>query len=273
MRRWNDSNVAPIQTMTKTKMEEKIGDNVRAVGRALEILLAFTAQDHEMTVGELLKRVSLSRPTLYRLLYTLEQNGFLVSSGDPQRFCLGPAVARLAHAWTSSFDIAKTAQPILLRTWEETGETVALFVPQNGYRLCVSEIPSSQPLSFKRGVGYLERIGVGASGRALLAHATIAHEKLLAYAEQAGMSAERYDKELKATRTRGYAISREELIRGAAAVAAPFFDASGKVAGSIAIFGPTVRVDAPRVAELGRLLIGEAAAISAALGWESRIAP
>jgi DNA-binding IclR family transcriptional regulator len=27
---------------------------VRAVDRALEILLAFTAQDHELTVGELL---------------------------------------------------------------------------------------------------------------------------------------------------------------------------------------------------------------------------
>ena len=48
-------------------------DNVRAVARALDILLAFTPSDHELSPGELLKRVDLSRPTLYRLLYTLQE--------------------------------------------------------------------------------------------------------------------------------------------------------------------------------------------------------
>eukprot|EP01034_Spumella_vulgaris_P046805 gene46805-58371_t len=47
-------------------------DNVRAVGRALEILMAFSEDAPELSAGELLKRVDLSRPTLYRLLYTLE---------------------------------------------------------------------------------------------------------------------------------------------------------------------------------------------------------
>ena len=45
---------------------EKMSDSVRAVDRALEILMAFTATDYELSVGELLKRVDLSRPTLYR---------------------------------------------------------------------------------------------------------------------------------------------------------------------------------------------------------------
>ena len=65
---------------------EKLGDSVRAVDRALEILMAFTAADHQLTASELLKRVDLSRPTLYRLLRTLENSGFIVSSGDPQKF-------------------------------------------------------------------------------------------------------------------------------------------------------------------------------------------
>ena len=92
-------------------------ENVRAVGRALEILLAFTAQDFELSAGELLKRVDLSRPTLYRLVYTLKEQGFLVSIGDPQRFRLGPAVAKLAHVWTSSLNLATIAEPVLRRLW------------------------------------------------------------------------------------------------------------------------------------------------------------
>ena len=45
---------------------EKNQDSVRAVDRALDILLAFRPGDEALTVAELLKRVDLSRPTLYR---------------------------------------------------------------------------------------------------------------------------------------------------------------------------------------------------------------
>lgn len=245
---------------------EKAGDNVRAVDRALDILMAFTATDAELTAAELLDRVDLSRPTLYRLLYTLEQNGFLVSEGEPQKFRFGPSVAHLAHVWTASQDIARIAQPMLRRAWEVSGETVALFVPQGTDRVCIAEIASTQPLSFKRGIGYKERLALGASGRAILAYrdqepADI--ERLLAGLDK---DPEAYRRELNLTRQRGYAVSLEELIAGAVAIAAPFFDGAGAPAGSIGVFGPRVRMDDARVAALGPLLIEEAARLSTALG-------
>lgn len=245
---------------------EKVGDNVRAVNRALDILMAFTVTDTELTVAELLERVDLSRPTLYRLLYTLEQSGFLVSEGEPQKFRFGPSVAHLAHVWTASQDIARIAQPMMRHAWEMSGETVALFVPLGADRLCIAEIASTQALSFKRGVGYKERLALGASGRAILAYrdqddADI--ERLLA---GLGKNLKTYRSELELIRQRGYAVSLEELIAGAVAVAVPFFDGAGVPAGSIGVFGPRVRMDDARVAELGTLLIEEAAHLSKALG-------
>lgn len=241
-------------------------DSVRAVDRALEILLAFTAQDHALTVGELTKRVDLSRPTLYRLLRTLEANRFLVSSGDPQRFRLGPAVAQLAHVWNASLDLAAVAQPMMRRVWEETGETVALFVPDAQFRLCVAELPSVQPLSFKRGVGYRERLVLGASGRAILAHTRMTPQELEAAADGLRIDLSRYPRELARIRERGYAVSRDELIEGAVAVAAPFFDGADRVAGSLGIFGPSVRLSDAHVERFGKFLVREAGQLSAALG-------
>src|SRR5258707_15444399 len=50
----------------KFQMEEKKShESVRAVERALEILLSFRPGDKELTVAELLTREVLSRPTLY----------------------------------------------------------------------------------------------------------------------------------------------------------------------------------------------------------------
>src|SRR5690606_33948779 len=119
---------------------EKASESVRAVGRALDILSAFSPVDVELSPGDLLQRVDLSRPTMYRLLHTLELNGFLISSGDPQKFRLGPKVARLAHVWTSSNDPAAAALPIMRRVWEITGETVGLFVREGDFRMCVAEV-------------------------------------------------------------------------------------------------------------------------------------
>lgn len=247
-------------------MTAEKSDNVRAVGRALEILLAFTSQDFELTPGELLKRVDLSRPTLYRLLYTLEENGFLVSVGEPQRFRLGPSVAKLAHVWTASLDLSQIAQPVLQKIWRETGETVAMFVPQGPLRLCVAELPSPQPLNFKRGVGYTERIVRGASGRAILANMAPTPAELEGYIQDSNVDAAVLDKELEQTRRQGYASSHNELISGAVAIAAPFFDRNGLVAGSIGVFGPEVRLNATRLKQFAKLLKEEAAALSAMLG-------
>ena len=242
-------------------------DNVRAVGRALEILRAFDEDAPELTAAELLKRVDLSRPTLYRLLYTLQEHGFLVSIGEPQRFRLGPSVARLAHVWKSTLDLATLAAPVMQHLWQTTQETVALFVPQGAMRLCVAELPSPQPLNFKRGVGYSERIVRGATGRAILAHADCSAAQLRTYLKGSGLDAATLEAELAATRKRGYASSRHELIPGAAAVAVPFFDDDGAVAGSIGVFGPEVRLDAARQRRIASLLITQAARLSESLGF------
>jgi predicted DNA-binding transcriptional regulator AlpA len=144
----------------------KATDSVRAVDRALDILLAFNGAEGGLTVAELIKRVDLSRPTLYRLLNTLELKGFVASSGDPQRFRLGPSVARLAHSWSTSLKLSDVAEPAMRRVWNATEETVALFVPDGLMRLCVAEMPSPQALSFKRGVGYRERWWLAQAGAA-----------------------------------------------------------------------------------------------------------
>jgi IclR family acetate operon transcriptional repressor len=244
---------------------EKNSENVRAVNRALDVLLAFTSDDYELTAGELLRRVELSRPTLYRLLYTLETKGFIASVGDPQRFRLGPAVARLSHVWSATLDVSAVAEPFMRKLWSETRETVALFVEQGDMRLCLVEMPSPQPLNFKRGAGYTERIARGASGRAILAFTPAVDARLARYAQELGMDLEKLRAALDSTRSNGFAVSRDELIEGAVAVAAPFFDGKG-IAGSLAIFGPAARLGETRIVELGKLVMAEAAQLSHALG-------
>src|SRR5262249_59737771 len=113
--------------------DDKAGDSVRAVDRALDILLAFKPQDDALTVSELLRRIELSRPTLYRLLRTLQRKQFLLASGDPQRFRLGPAVAQLSHVWTAGLDLGTAAEPMMRRMRDATREAGGPFGPQGAF--------------------------------------------------------------------------------------------------------------------------------------------
>ncbi len=245
---------------------EKTNEGVRAVDRALEILEAFQPGDQEMTVAQLLGRVDLSRPTLYRLLGTLQQRGFLVAQGDPLRYRLGPAIARLAHVWRASLNLPELAQPMMRRAWELSRETVSLFVRDGVYRVCVAELESPQPLSFRRGVGYRERLALGASGRAILAFAPLDEATRQSVYAGLDVNAKAQDKELERVRKLGYATSRDELIAGAVAVAAPIFSGNGEVAGSLGIFGPSVRIAEARVRQLAEIVQKEASAIGRELG-------
>src|SRR3569623_1789741 len=163
-------------------LQGQASEGVRAVERALDVLSAFATGDSELLVADLVKRVGLSRPTLYRLLHTLEKKGFVVAQGEPQRFRLGPAVARLAHVWGNTQDLSAIAKPIMQEAWGYTAETVALYVPRGEMRLCIAELQSPQALSFRRGVGYSEKLVRGASGRAILAFTPLAPGQLEAYA-------------------------------------------------------------------------------------------
>lgn len=255
------------KTAATDAADDKAEGGVRAVQRALDILLAFHPGDDGLLVADLLKRVDLSRPTVYRLLDTLSAKGFLSAQGEPQRFKLGPAVGRLAHAWSSGMSYETVAQPMMRRLWERTQETVSLHLQEGAFRVCVAEIPSTQPLSFRRGVGYREQLSRGASGRSILAWLSVSAADLPSYGAESAAECKRVLKQLDQVRADGYATSRDELIQGAVAIAAPFFESGGRVVGSLGLFGPSARLSEALVKEYAALVADEARTLSAALGF------
>ena len=255
-----------MDTESDQKPTPVTGEGVRAVERALDVLAAFGPAHHDLLVADLVKIVGLSRPTLYRLLNTLEKKGFVTSSGEPQRFRLGHSVAKLAHVWSATLDISSLARPVMTEAWTFTTETVALFVARGDMRLCVAEMPSPQPISFRRGVGYTEKLVRGASGRAILAYTPLQAGQLEAFAAGTNSDLAWLRDQLALTLERGYAMGHNELIQGAYAVAAPFFDSTGTVAGSLGVFGPDIRLTETRVNEFGQFLRGMADRLTSSLG-------
>lgn len=247
--------------------------HIRAVERAIDVLGCLARADGALGVSDLEGALALSRPTLYRLLATLEGKGLVRSFGEPRRFALDYPVVELAGSWLARNDLVPAAQPLLDRLWRATDETVAMFIAaDSATKICVQELQSRQALVFTRGVGFSEPVTVGSSGSAILAFMPPAEiEAVLAgLPDEAARAAKR--RELASVRAEGYGATSGSIIAGAAALAAPVFDRLGRVRGSVSVFGPEARIrGAHREYCIGELL-ATAADISAAIGYRGNAA-
>ncbi len=248
---------------------EGAGTTVRAVDRAVAILRCFSVRSPSMSVAQIQAAVGLSRPTVYRLLETLEGTGLIRSEGNPQRFRLAHGVMQLAHVWLAGLNLPELARPMVEALRDQTGETAAFFVPRGDMRLCVLEYRSHEVLAVSRGIGDMGRLTDGASGKAMLAFMSDVRQRQLLDSLEDAVTRKRLGGELAQTRRSGFSVSRGEVFAGAAAVASPVLDQSGAVAGSLGVFGPQSRMDAARVEEAAGHVLATSRRLATLLGYSS----
>jgi DNA-binding IclR family transcriptional regulator len=250
---------------------ETEGGNVRAVERAIAILFSFTRGSPLKTVAELQSELGISRPTLYRLLQTLQRKGLVRGSGEPLRYALDHRVLGLADAWLAQVDVARYGEEVLADLWARTDETVSLYVPlSDGSRIAIKELRSKQPLSLSLGIGYTAPMTDGASGRALLAFLgpDEVDAALRGVADAREREALRAD--LEQIVERGYSVTVGQRITGAIAIAAPIFDHGSNVAASLCLFGPEARLSEDMRARYVSLVVNAAAKISTLMGHQGQ---
>jgi DNA-binding IclR family transcriptional regulator len=240
--------------------------SIRAVDRAIDVLQAFTPDRPSMSVIEIQEKVGLSRPTLYRLLETLVARGLVRAHGTPQRFSLDFAVGRLAQNWLSGLDTVTVARPILERLHEQTQETVALALLRGHQHLYVLELISPHVMSMSRGIGPMDHLTRGASGKAILAFMNEKDIDAVLRTAPKGIHRKALFADLAAIRKSKFWVARSEIFSGAVGIAAPYFDHTDQVAGSIIVFGPQVRFNEAQITSTTRLVVGGAAELSSALG-------
>jgi len=105
---------------------ESGGQFVEAFARGLLVIMAFGEGHERMTLSQVAQRTGLTRAGARRLLFTLEQLGFV--GRRERQFFLTPKILRLGYAYTSSSPFWGYAQPILEKLVGDVQETCTLAV-------------------------------------------------------------------------------------------------------------------------------------------------
>src|SRR5947208_4348007 len=90
------------------------------------VIRCFSSEHPSLTLSEVAERTGLTRAAARRFLLTLQELGYVGSSG--RQFSLRPRVLALGYAYLSSFSVSQIAQPHLEDLAEELHESCSVSV-------------------------------------------------------------------------------------------------------------------------------------------------
>ncbi|MED0677214.1 IclR family transcriptional regulator [Aneurinibacillus thermoaerophilus] len=223
---------------------------VRAADRALDILLCFI-DEKELTLTEIARKVELNKSTVYRLLGSLENKGFLTRNLDTEKYQLGFRIWQLSANLPQEDDPAKILLPEMIRLRDQVGETISLYVRNENERIRVQAVESNETIRRVAPIGAHLPLSVGASSKVLVAYSSPeVQQKVLADPSwPSSIDKKAYMEQLEEIRKRGYATSYEEREKGAAAVAVPLFSRRGELVAALSVSGPSNRLTLERMME------------------------
>lgn len=244
------------------------------LGKAVTLLLAFTADDHGIGLAELVRRTGLSKSTTHRMLADLVHVGLL--DRTPAGYRLSGLVFELGMRASVERTLIEVATPFMEDLYERTHETVHLGLLEGTEVVYVAKIGGHRQATTPSRIGGRMPLHCTAIGKSLLAHST---EAMVTRILAGGLDRRTprtitapglLRRQLEAVRSSGVAFEMEESTVGIACVAAPIFEGGERPVAAVSLTGPVTRFRPDPHAAAVR---AAAAGIGATLARRQRLRP
>lgn len=225
----------------------------RTLGRGLDLLDAvLEAGSDGLRVVDLCRAVGLGRATVHRLLATLVEHGFVMQSVR-FRYAPGPRLlARVAQS-RGTPNAAIRLQPVLARVSAASGDAAFAIVRVGSLSTCIARHVGSHPVQVLTiQVGTRQPLGVGAAGLALLSALAqpecdaVVAANTPALGAYGGMTPERMNLLVRATRERGWSLIGNHATQGVMAVGMAVRDKQGQPVAAISVASTDARMPRER---------------------------
>jgi IclR family acetate operon transcriptional repressor len=245
-----------------------MSESIRAVDRALDILLCFSRQTPELTMTQIAELVGMHKSTVHRFLGTLEKKRFV--DRDPTTGIYRPGIRLLQVAYLSLElnDLRRIAAPFLRKLGDRSLETVDLAVMDDTEVIYIDVIESPQRVKLAAAIGMRLPSFCTASGKAILAYMPeesirrILSGGMQRYTECTLASPEALFEYLRCVREQGFALSEQEYEEGINAIGAPILDHNNLPIGSVAVAGPAYRLTRARMIEISPFVLSATKSIA-----------
>jgi len=259
-------------TAASTDQVSKVG-RLSSVTSALLVLKAFSANEAEIGISSLAKRLGLAKSTTHRLAVTLAAEGFLEQNPDNGRYRLGLSLFTLGALARRRMDVSNVSRPLLGVLRDKFQEASTLAILSGHSIMYLHNLESGQAIGIRAHIGDLKPAFCTAEGRVLLAYsppevvAEVLSGELLPRTANTVTDPAALRKLLADVRAAGYALDDEESEDSMRCLAAPVRDLSGKVIAAVGLAGPTVRLTKKSLRAMAPEVVAIGDAVSVRMGW------
>lgn len=222
---------------------------IESVDNALRLLLLF-GQQPRIRLTDASAYLGVASSTAHRLLAMLQYRGFVRQDSVSRAYEPGPGLSLLVSATLRQLDIRGRVHPVLERLSAELNETVHFGRLEGQQVHFLDSIESSRTVRVSSRLGRLMAAHCTSTGKAMLStfgleelRAIYPGKKLEAVTERSITDRDALERDLEATRRRGYAFSRQESEDGVVSIAVPITSLSG-VRYAINVSWPAHRISA-----------------------------
>jgi len=223
----------------------------------MRVLEAIAACHAPPQLAEICKAVDLPKPTVFRILSTLEHAGLVGREPGSKRYHCGPRMNQLASEVLLTSPARSARRAILEELVEQVGETCNLTIANGNTVLCLDRVETSWPLKITITAGTTVPIHSSASGKLFMAHMPRrSRERLVRQLPLVRNTAHtltepaRLFEEFELIRERGYSTEREEYLPGIFAMAVPVQDGDGRVVAAVSVHAPVSRLPMDEAVQL-----------------------
>ncbi len=264
------------KTPPQNLVKEAASGRLSSVTSALLVLKAFSAEEAEIGISSLAKRLGLAKSTVHRLAATLASEGFLEQNPENGRYRLGLSLFTLGALARRRMDVSNVSRPLLGVLRDKYQEAATLAILSRSSVMYLHNLESGQAIGIRAHIGDLKPAFCTAEGRVLLAHsspavvADVLKEPLLPRTSKTVTDTAALQRLLDEVRGTGYAIDDEESEVGMRCIAAPVRDISGKVVAAVGLAGPTQRLTKKDLRACAPDVVSTGDAVSQRLGYRPR---
>ena len=139
----------------------------QSFARSIGVLQLIADAGEAPSRADLVKRSGLTRPTLYRIIASLEAEGLIEATGE-NRYRIGGRLVSLARTGLEQNDVRKVAEPFLTQLRNATGETVHLASRTGDELVYIDKIESQAAVRMISMIGTRVAFHSTAVGKAFL---------------------------------------------------------------------------------------------------------
>ncbi|MBN9430792.1 MAG: IclR family transcriptional regulator [Burkholderiales bacterium] len=245
-----------------------------AILRAIRVLETIAASPTPPQLVDLCKATRLPKPTVFRILSTLEYAGLVSREPGSKRYTCGQRLGELAGEVVLNSPSRGTRHAILEELVEQIGETCNLTIPNGSSVMYLDRVETAWPLRITLGAGSSVPLHASARGKLFLSHLPkqarerfIRQSPLIRHTQQTLTDAAALAAEFERIRRQGYATDNEEYLAGICCLAVPVHDAQARVVAALAMHAPVARMKLEQAMQFLPAMQAAAEAMRKTLEW------